>query len=130
MGDQKIACCLHFVGGLDDELHLPIILMGEETHFVLDSTLSSDFLLRRESQYCEKSREGTSRVDIVDISDNSNVKECDDNGNEDISKIQSNSDFPSQSHKNKMHEIDGKIQEMENECFESTLHFILSSHKK
>ena len=29
-----------------------------------------------------------------------------------------------------MQEIDGKNKEMENECFESTLHFILSNHKK
>ena len=76
--------------------------MGKETHFVLDSTLSSDFLLVRESQCCEESRASTSRVDIVDISNNSNVNESDDNGNEDIYKIQSNSDFPSQSLRNKM----------------------------
>ena len=46
--------------------------------------MSSDFLLVRESQYCEKSREGTSCVDLVDISNNPNVNECDDNGDEDI----------------------------------------------
>ena len=89
-GGSKNSLLFALVGGLNDKLQLPIngeVLMGEETHFILDSTLSSNFLLVRESQYCEKSREGTSRVDIVDISDNSNVNECDDHGDEDTSKI-------------------------------------------
>ena len=89
-GGSKNSLLFALLGGLNDELQLPIdggVLMGEETHFILDSTLSSNFLLVRESQYCEKSREGASRVDIVDISNNSNVIECDNNGDEDISKI-------------------------------------------
>lgn len=73
---------------------------------------------------------GTSHLDIVDISDDSNDVECEDMERDERLGTEKDLMFDDAVSEKTKIEIDVDYKEKKNDCFESTLVFILSSQKK